>query len=237
MPLPAYAAPSDGGGSTDIVAGKSPALTTQGSEQTVGATDEVQAAEWIADLSDTEISTATFFRESDADKNPIRSLTYEGTELQEGTDYRVRYSKFMGGDDGGGYSWIDVDTMPTELGDYMGYVEEVTDDEGNVISAYTGSAHWFYYSIMPDSYAGDITWDNVTLNGQSLEEFRDTTQHPNDDGLYTIDSKIVVDDGTELVEGKDYEIVVNDGNPMTVNTNYYLKIFDLRDPTTLSGKD
>lgn len=64
MPLPAYAAPSDGGGSTDIVAGKSPALTTQGSEQTVGATDEVQAAEWIADLSDTDISTATFFRKT-----------------------------------------------------------------------------------------------------------------------------------------------------------------------------
>ena len=172
-----------------------------------------------------DIDSKQFVKASDANKNPINTVTLDGAPLQEGKDYAVYYCKT----NEYGYDSESLDNQPTEVGYYtfkIGWVEG---------TEYQSGSSEINYVIVPDDYAGVITKDCITLNGKSVDEFKSEKQRVVD-SEEPIDVEITVN-GTTLQKGIDYSVGLNSEYGELWNGDNNITITDLRTPTIGNARD
>ena len=184
-------------------------------------------------LLNASIESRPFIRVGDEGKNPIESVSIDGTPLQLGQHYEVVW--WVGDKDG--YGWTSLDEQPTEVGYYMFEIVGLTDEEGNPIGTYYGTSQDCFYTIVPDDYAGEITSDCVTINGMPAEQFNGSSIGSSADD-FDLDVEVVVD-GTTLERDVDYSVSLfnySNGNPVdepvTGGDATGINLKDLREYTT-----
>ena len=156
---------------------------------------------------------------------PVKSVTLDGATLEEGVDYTVIYYET----DESGNDATSLDSLPTEPGYYAFHINEVSDP-----TSYYGSSNYYYYSIVAADYAGAITRDAITIDGASIDEFKNASHYKSNlEFDFDIDVNV---GGVALTEGTDYRAEVNYSDGLSYGWNT-ITIYDLRRPTTQEGRD